>query len=126
MTIYASKTPRDLNHDPNPYATPSGYRTNDRPGSYSWDKFPAHMKTYNPRPEFDHAQHNEPNPILVELRVAADVDFTWATARMLDALTYDHRAPEAMREVVRHSLPEARDHARRVLERLANLSQIGA
>ena len=68
----------------------------------------------------------EAGELLKEFRVAADVDFTWATARMLDALTYDHRAPEAMREVVRRSLPEARDHARCVLTRLANLSQIGA
>ena len=120
--MFASKTPRDLNHDPEPWAhTACGYEWCDDFG----DRFQTNNGTgneFSPRPEFDHVQHNAPNPILVELRVAADVDFAWATARMLDALTYDHRAPEAMREVVRRSLPEARDHARKVLTRLAALS----
>ena len=123
MSIFASKTPRDLN----PHGvimTGAGTLPLCLCG---WQRRRLDGPTLAEHiAEFDHVQSNEPNPILVEFRVAADVDFTWATARMLDALTYDHRAPEAMREVVRRSLPEARDHARRVLTRLANLAQIGA
>ena len=116
--MFASKTPRDLNSHVafmtgagTPPLCSCGWQGRRHDGPI----LAEHIA------EFDHVQHNEPNPILVELRVAADVDFTWAIARMLDALTYDHRAPEAMREVVHRSLPEARDHARRVLTRLANL-----
>ena len=123
MSIFASKTPRDLN----PHGVFMTGAGTPPLCSCGWQRRRLDGPTLAEHiAEFDHVQHNKPNPILVELRVVADVDFTWATARMLDALTYDHRAPEAMREVVRHSLPEARDHARRVLTRLANLSQIGA
>ena len=123
MSIFASKTPRDLN----PHGVIMTGAGTLPLCSCGWQRRRLDGPTLADHiAEFDHVQHNKPNPILVELRVAADVDFTWATARMLDALTYDHRAPEAMREVVRRSLPEARDHARRVLTRLANLAQIGA
>jgi hypothetical protein len=65
--IFASKTPRDLNHDREPYESDGLRITRER--YLGMD--PAHRKAawlYNPRPEFDHVQHNPPNPILVWLR----------------------------------------------------------
>lgn len=60
--MFASKTPRDLNHDPNPWVvhTPEGYADRRYPVPRSY-----HEMEYAPRPEFDHVQHNAPNPILV-------------------------------------------------------------
>ena len=76
---------------------------------------------------FPHAQHNSPNPILVEFRVAADqIGLAHALGWFTDALSADLTAPEKVREVIREASDAERDHARRVLTRLANLSQIGA
>lgn len=59
--MFASKTPRDLNRDPKPMIDPfSGRRVAVADESLGWH--------FIPRPEFDHVQHNEPNPILVDFR----------------------------------------------------------
>ena len=50
MTMYASMTPRDLSHDPHPRYDPAA----------------------NPRPEYDHMQHNAPNPILTWFRAVIE------------------------------------------------------
>lgn len=106
--MFASRTPRDLNHDHMPWADPCGWRSSS-----------GHIgvKTYAPRPEFDHAQHNPPNPVLVALR------------------RYVRVTGEALKEVrtVLYALDagilnwgatdDQIDHARKVLTRLANLTK---
>jgi hypothetical protein len=67
---------------------------------------------YVPRPEFDHAQHNEPNPILVEVRR----DFP------KEGESYDWWAWAVSSAPDPSWTPEQIDHARRVLTRLATLS----
>ena len=65
--MFASKTPRDLNHDPLPYL----YASTDYTARFSHNNlgYPyASSAIYDPRPEFDHVQHNEPNPILIAFR----------------------------------------------------------
>lgn len=60
--MFASKTPRDLNRDPRPLSTIGTGRRVAVGSNYAGETVP------NPRPEYDHPQHNEPNPILVKLR----------------------------------------------------------
>lgn len=136
MSIYASKTPRDLNHDPMPWhvsLTPSrggnGRWREWRGAASSWDDalvraedahpgWTAHTGGLIPRPEFDHKQHNEPNPILVEFRDVAGTHFPFAEdldwwLKCLEDPTFDYTA-SGYRWTRAHV-----DHARRVLERLA-------
>lgn len=111
---FSSKTPHDLNHDPEPFVwRATKLRTRIKYGNEAID--------FEPRPEFDHIQHNEPNPILVELR---------------QAFAADHRRPRMvyieskLREVEYETRngnngwsPQMLDHARRVLTRLARLTE---
>lgn len=116
QTIYASKTPRDLNHDPKPMIDPfSGVRFSVADELLGYE--------YHPRPEFDHVQHNEPNPILVNAR--GDAISVYGSQRAAAEAYLDHinerstvRTAAAGLGVYR--LPHI-DHARRVLTRLANL-----
>ena len=118
MTIYASKTPRDLNHDPKPWA--HGDIRAARPRyehiiRWLWDA----------RPEFDHVQHNEPNPILLAFR--QDVaDVFVAEQFNVAAIARSWIDGDALELFADMHPNEVLDHARRVLTRLANLSQIGA
>lgn len=117
--IFASKTPRDLNHDPKPWRTPRGYarQSHNVMG----------ILTHDPRPENDHPQHNEPNPILVAFRGrAADesLDF-WLWGLAAESAFGGWVAWENPRHpfhILLRSSETQRDHARRVLTRLANLS----
>jgi hypothetical protein len=99
--IYASRTPRDLNHDPKPYTDESGRHAT---GYFSRD--------CRPHPEFDHVQHNEPNPILVSFRANDQHPDAqrWADSLRQPSLSSWHNAS-----------PDHIEHARRVLERLAYL-----
>jgi hypothetical protein len=63
--MFSSKTPRDLNRDPEPWRTQYGTRYPE--GGWSFGE--RIEFTHDPRPEFDHAQHNAPNPILVARRL---------------------------------------------------------
>lgn len=113
QTIYASKTPRDLNHDPKPMIDPfSGVRFSVADELLGYE--------YHPRPEFDHAQHNEPNPILVAFRRYADEmkrERGWTVA--MTARSWGRRdAFDAF--VDRYDLAVL-DHAGHVLTRLENL-----
>lgn len=121
MTQFASKTPRDLNHDPEPwYNHDNGERWESRLEPH-WES--------QPRPEFDHVPRpgaNEPNPILVAVRI--DTGATYATTT---------ESVEAYLECIceRRTIRDANngygvwspahiDHARRVLERLTRLAAL--
>lgn len=117
MAQYASKSPRDLNHDPMPWDyIGDGYAARFAHNS------PGHVyardAVYDPRPEFDHAQHNEPNPILVGFREEvsqwhfvglSDLAQNWVDWADSVGMSYDGDA-----EV---------EHARKVLTRLSRLEQ---
>lgn len=116
--MFASKTPRDLNHDPAPFLDERGSRW------ISPVTFQPRTFTYSPRPEFDHAQHNEPNPILMAFRRDAEEmkrELGWDTQTTARSWGRD-----AFYSFVDMYPTEFLDHARKVLTRLANLSQIGA
>lgn len=121
MTIYASKTPRDMNHDPRPFRNKyDGSRWAD-PGV----DIDGLTVVHDPSPEFDHVQHNEPNPILVKFR--RHVAWQWAYLPEIstyaeDIETFDGLRPDSFVGVT----PAQINHARKVLTRLANLSQIGS
>jgi hypothetical protein len=111
--MFASKTPRDLNHDPYPNVwdghSPHNQMRADtdmyRKGAPY--RYPGY--SHKPRPEYDHPQHNEPNPILVSLRLRPGDLATNAayTLRLIDAILDGSNADATTA------------HARRVLERLA-------
>ncbi|PRB08795.1 hypothetical protein [Microbacterium sp. MYb64] len=110
MSAFASKTPRDLNHDPEPMVYPfSGQRAPYADESLGW--------IFSPRPEFDHVQHNAPNPILVWAReVGVDAalgEVTFSSGSYL-VETWVGAVQVTSEHVV---------HARRVLTRLANLAK---
>ncbi len=64
------------------------------------------VPVFDPRPEYDHTQHNEPNPILVDARLDDEFNPSHILAHLLGYA-------EAMDASSAHI-----DHARRVLERL--------
>jgi len=110
MTQYASKTPRDLNHDPLPYVTRAGNRYEDGIW-YGHDMFRRYL---DPRPEFDHVQHNAPNPLLLDMREFWPVIVgDWLAA--LDDPWFTDGVPQEFGSVTEDHI----DHARRVLSRLA-------
>ena len=63
--IFSSRSPRDLNHDPEPWAGWDSLAGGERRSSGLFG-----YASHDPRPEYDHVQHNEPNPILLYLREA--------------------------------------------------------
>ena len=114
--MFASKTPRDLNHDPLPYL----YASTDYTARFSHNNlgYPyASSAIYDPRPEFDHVQHNEPNPILVEFREESEALGRMHPADWARTCSREFWGKEVSRDMLHH--------ARRVLTRLANLAQIG-
>jgi hypothetical protein len=114
--IYASKTPRDLNHDPLPWRCIGN--EDDRWRIPEGGQLECDERV--PRPEFDHPQHNEPNPILTTLRLncaTPEVD-GWdariAALYFLEEVGVDNVERE-------RATPDHVEHARRVLTRLARL-----
>lgn len=111
--IFASKSSRDLNQDLFPYVGSHGSR-HAYPGTLNGDAL-----THDPRPEFDHIQHNEPNPVLVAFRehnIEAARPGSWES----------HATPEGWLEYTEGHYQGPREciaHARRVLTRLANLTK---
>lgn len=115
MAQYASKTAQP-NRDPLPWVD-----REDGPGNEIRQAWPDGWTEYEPRPEFDHKQHNEPNPILVEFRDVAGTHFPFAEdlawwLKCLEDPTFDYTA-----NGYRWTLEQV-DHARRVLSRLAKLA----
>lgn len=111
--MFASKTPRDLNHDPAPWKA-----FDPLVGVYrrSADKFRADAE-FLPQSGFDHRQHNEPNLILVEVRRTGESATEWIeTFEENDAFRDDLYA-DFDTEVI--------THAYKVLIRLANLERNG-
>lgn len=106
--IFSSKTPRDLNHDPRPLSTIGTGRRVQVGSEYAGET------VLNPRPEFDHVQHNPPNPILVLFRKGYDGDMRGWGAWLLFASSDMLRDEECTQDHV--------DHARRVLARLAAMA----
>lgn len=120
MTVFASKTPRDLNRDPHPNVW-DGHSQHDqmrddtdmfRKGApYNYKRY-----THRPRPEFDHVQHNEPNPVL-----------TWArevgTSTALDEATFSSGSYMVGAWVGDQQVTSDHVvHARRVLTRLVRMA----
>ena len=120
MTMFSSKTPRDLNHDPHPYVDQWGFDRNDDGDSAGYD--------FDPRPEFDHTQSNEPNPILVALRRQNhDWSRKYAGVYAFDAANNAAWVRAGMPDDLPGSeWAEFERHADKVITRLANLAQIGA
>lgn len=115
MSQFASKTPRDLNHDPEPWHDP-------RPGTSLFrGDGPWGHAFYDPRPEFDHVQHNKPNPILLDFRDMDGIAELWLET--IDGPEGDSFLAETPKEFGRIDAA-AIGHARRVLERLARLSSL--
>jgi hypothetical protein len=122
--IFASKTPRDLNHDREPYVdghldTAGFGRRFSEPYSTP-DHCQACGTRYDPRPEFDHVQHNPPNPILVWLRAIWDDPKCGTHAEIVDYMLND---PRMIDPRMHEHTPARIDHARRVLTRLARLTE---
>ena len=111
MSLYSSRAPRDLNHDPFPFVTPSGRKP---PGYIGTGR---EWVAFSPRPEFDHEQHNEPNPILLAFRRDVEIN-TGIGAGSMAAEWYERGLLlfEAERATFAHA-----DHARKVPTRLARL-----
>lgn len=122
MTMFASRTPRDLNRDPHPWLDPTA---DPRRTPFWRTSYRMTGMVYEPRPEFDHVQHNPPNPILVEVRLncrTPEVD-GW-NARIAALYYIEEVLPDATyAQSVRRWTAEQIDHARRVLTRLANLTK---
>ena len=121
--MYASKTPRDLNRDPQPYWE-GGERVSIAPGDTYLRAIMA--TSFDPRPEFDHVQHNKPNRLLIDFRRidggrgeyadwVRDIDENrgWWVSQMAPSGNTIGYAPHEIQ------------HARKVLTRLANLAEKG-
>lgn len=111
--IFSSKTPRDLNRDPEPWTDARGENRHGPFGGWS--------SVWAPRPEFDHAQHNEPNPILAAFRRDAEEmgrERGWDTGTT--ARSWDRDAFDSFVDMYP---TEALDHASAVIERLANITK---
>lgn len=121
--IFSSKTPRDLNHDPYPNVwdghTPFNQMRADhdkfRKGA-PVGVFPTMTYLHRPRPEFDHAQHNEPNALLVTFRTIwkGHPGTIQGYLAGITAAVAEDDEPQLIARV---------EHARRVLSRLATLTE---
>ncbi len=117
--MFASKTPRDLSHDPHPFVGEPGHT--NTPNRYGFRETGEGAPffdtvTYDPRPEFDHGQHNVPNPILVALRERLSFSRRPRTTTVLEMwamLTPGYRYYRD--DAVDAATPEQIGHARRVL-----------
>lgn len=132
MTMFASRTPESLNTDPYPIVVldhdgkiMARFPTMKAANYYRSEYVPIRSArtSLNRRPEFDHPQHNPPNPILVEVRkngaTPEEIDLWLAAIAGQDPDSYD----EGDFAFCDSQSVEAQDHAARVLTRLANLTK---
>lgn len=117
--MFASKTPHDLNHDPVPFVrTYNGTEPTRISAEYAAQTearfengFGEIVVTrHDPLPEFDHVQHNQPNPILLAVRAERDRAWTFLHSSVGGNIC---RYPDATGEQM--------THAHRVLSRLARM-----
>jgi len=110
--MFASKTPRDLNADPEPWHGNQGDR-------YAYPQECGREGAeviFDPRPEYDHAQHNEPNWLLIAFREEPKEPGETDAQRI--AWWLGIAIPDATEASEGES-----DHAHRVLSRLAHLTE---
>lgn len=120
MKQFASKTPRDLNHDPAPVRIAGKTARSKR---VLWDG-----DVFDPRPEFDHVQHNPESTVLSSFRKVGDAGYpdAWIAASFAatefggypewdDPRSYFHVFTTASRDEILH--------AREVLARLQSIKQ---
>lgn len=113
--MFASKTPRDLNHDPEPW---EGQYSPEYRATDEFHSFMSVRMVRRPRPEYDHVQHNESNPLLADMREFWPVVIEdWLAA--LDDPWFIDGVPAEFGVVTE----EHRNHAKKVLTRLAALAQ---
>ncbi len=122
--IFASKTPRDLNRDPEPWVTKPQLRAEfGRPKHHAESIDCYAYCVRDPRPEFDHVQHNHPNPILLDFRETNGIAELWLEAiEGKDGDVFLAGVPKAFGAIRAPHI----DHARRVLGRLARLTKESA
>lgn len=122
--MFASKSPRDLNHDPEPWqgGVMGGRASDELMRRREAMTFQTGWH-YNPRPEFDHVQHNAPNPILTYARqyLNREGDKAYMYGVWRDALLFRGPFSEDVKMLTPTS--ELMAHARRVLGRLASLAE---
>ena len=109
MSIYASKMPFP-NRDPKPFID-----REDGPGREIRQSWSDGWTDYEPRPEFDHIQHNKPNPLLVEFR---EIHSLTGNPLFSDALMFTSDLMDARVRVMGHW-----DHAMRVLTKILRFSK---
>jgi len=115
LIIFASKTGGDLNHDQTPWVSKiTGNRYSIHGAGKYGDRYGEEF-IRQPRPEFDHIQTHEPNPLMKDVRAflrgRRGTDFQKECLSLL----------EAMDDLV-HDNPAHVTHVRRVLTRLAALA----
>jgi len=115
--MFASKTPRDLNHDSEPWVT-----NEVEPMRFGPELMPRRDDRFDPRPEFDHVQHNEPNPILLDFRDSGGNAMEWRD--VIESRDGDAFLAQTPREFG-HIIPGHIVHAIRVLNRLARIEERG-
>lgn len=113
--MFASKTPRDLNRDPEPWTDARGENRHGPIGGWS--------SVWSPRPEFDHVQHNEPNPILLDFRdMHGDAQLWLETIEGPEGDAFLAETPKEFGYIDSDVI----HHARRVLTRLARLAEVAS
>lgn len=135
--MFASKTPSDHNQDPEPYVvTYNGENARrvtaayasmlDTPFENNYDER-VEMSSH-PRPEFDLAQHNEPNPVLTAFRQidAGRGEYADWVRDFDERPEFWTRGHNGTPSRFPQYTPAQVAHARRVLSRLAALATVAA
>lgn len=121
--MFASKTPRDLNRDPLPWwhdhdelCDVSRLSGGHLPRSATKE---TEDDIFDPRPEFDHVQHNQPNPLLADYRL----DIAHTGWRDRDPRDWLKEVTTRYPGITIPWRPAEMDHALRVLTRLAKATR---
>jgi hypothetical protein len=115
--MFASKTPRDIHHDPEPYRGKYPFTANR--SAWQITNGREIVTEYAPRSGYFPRQHNEPNPILTLFRDADNSDRRGLAAMWVDDIAEWNRQGEMGIDTT----PDQVEHARRVLTRFANLKE---
>lgn len=117
--MFASNTPRDLNRDPRPLSTIGTGRRVAVGSNFAGETVP------NPRPEYDHPQHNEPNRILIAFRLidAGRNEYADWLSDFDERPAFWTRGHDEPTALYPQYTPAELHHARRVLARLARFTE---